>query len=143
MSGHRPFVDIDRLERVLLDAARSGRTVTYGQVLRYFDKGVGRGTVALLCRDLGLVCARNRARGEPELAVLVVRKTDGLPGDGFMASEAAAGRWRGPLGGPEAAAHMRRLQAEVLAHFARGEGARDHDHGPAPRRRLPRRRARA
>ena len=27
-----------------------------------------------LCRDLGAVCERNRARGEPELAVLVVRK---------------------------------------------------------------------
>jgi hypothetical protein len=124
MSGHRPFVDIDRLERVLLDAARSGRTVTYGQVLRYFDKGVGRGTVALLCRDLGLVCARNRARGEPELAVLVVRKSDGLPGDGFMATERAAGSWPGPLTGPEAAAHIRRLQEAVFAHFAPGRRGR-------------------
>lgn len=134
----RPFLDIDRLERVLLEAARSARTVTYSQVLRYFDKGVGRGTVALLCRDLGAVCARNRSRGEPELAVLVVRKADGLPGNGFMVAEAEAGRWQGPLIGPEAESHMRRLQAEVFAHFAGDPPA-----GMADRRRLPRSRSRA
>ena len=48
---------------------------------RSFEPGCGADQLSL-----GPVCERNRARGEPELAVLVVRKSDRLPGEGFFHS---------------------------------------------------------
>ena len=54
------------------------------------------------------------ARGEPELAVLVVRQSDGLPGQGWWVGGAKkhgyTGQWEGPEGGeadPQAAAARR------------------------------------
>ena len=49
------MVDLDRLERVLVHAARERRPLTYGQLLAYFGLRVGRITVGALCRDLGRV----------------------------------------------------------------------------------------
>ena len=49
------MIDLDRLERVLIQAAREGRPVTYGQVLAFFGWKVTQVTVSALCRDLGRV----------------------------------------------------------------------------------------
>ena len=118
MSERAPFVDREKLLRVLRHAARAGRAVTYGQVLAYFGKAVGSANVAALCRELGPICARNREVGEPELAVLVVRKADGVPGEGFFHALRNRGDYHGPSRGPEAEAFARAEQARVFAHFA-------------------------
>ena len=76
-----------------------------------------------LCRDLGAVCERNRARGEPELAVLVVRKADRLPGEGFFHSLWRDGAYDGPATGPAAAAFIRRETERVFAHWAGSSAA--------------------
>ncbi len=70
-----------------------------------------------LCRDLGAVCERNRARGEPELAVLVVRKSDRLPGDGFFHDAWRDGSYDGPATGPEARAYIDALTEAVFAFW--------------------------
>ena len=49
----RRVVDLDRLEGVLLAAARGRRALTYGEVLAFFERRVTRITVGALCRDLG------------------------------------------------------------------------------------------
>jgi hypothetical protein len=113
-----PFVDRDTLMRVLRHAARAGRPVTYGQVLAYFGKQVGSANVAALCRELGPICERNRRAGEPELAVLVVRKADGLPGEGFFTALRNRGDYHGPSDGAQAHAFVQAEQARVFAHFA-------------------------
>lgn len=113
------MVDLERFERVLIQAARERRPVTYGQLLAYFGRKVTRITVGALCRDLGHVCERLEARGEPDLAVLVVRKSDGLPGEGYFTSLRADGLYDGPSSGPEAAALVRRRQEEAFAFYAR------------------------
>ena len=59
------MVDLDRLERVLIQAARERRPVTYGQILAFFERKVTRITVAALCRDLGEVCRRARPPRRP------------------------------------------------------------------------------
>lgn len=117
MPSTSAYLDIDALERLLLRAARSGRALGYGEVLGAFGRRVGRGSVAALCRDLGQVCRRNRERGEPELAVLVVRSGDRLPGEGYFRDLRAKGIYAGPSTGPEAEAIVAELQGRVFAHF--------------------------
>lgn len=112
-------VDLDELERLLIAAARARRSLTYAEVLAHFGLRITPRRVFALCRDLGAVCERNRARGEPELAVLVVRKADRLPGEGFFHSLWREGAYDGPATGPVAAAFIRRETERVFAHWAR------------------------
>ena len=112
------LVDVDRLEALLIEAARARRSLTYAEVLGQFGLRITPRRVYALCRDLSAVCARNRARGEPELAVLVVRKSDRLPGEGFFHSLWRDGTYDGPATGPVAAAFIRRETERVFAHWA-------------------------
>ena len=79
------MIDLARLERVLVQAAREGHAVTYGSVLYLFGLKVGSGTVGHLCRLLGTIDRERALRGEPELACLVVKQSDGEPGVGYFA----------------------------------------------------------
>jgi hypothetical protein len=112
------LVDVDRLEALLTAAARERRTMTYAEVLAHFGIRITPRRVFGLCRDLGAVCERNRARGEPELAVLVVRKADRLPGEGFFHELWRDGLYEGPSTGPEAQSFIRRETEMVFAHWA-------------------------
>ena len=116
------MVDLDRLERALIAAARERRPVTYGRLLAYFERRVTRITVGALCRDLGRLESRREAEGWPELACLVVRKADGLPGGGYFASLRAGGAYDGPDTGPVAEALLHRRQAAAYAWAAGLEG---------------------
>ena len=116
MSG---LVDADALEALLMEAARGRRSMTYAEVLAHFGIRITPRRVFALCRDLGEVCARNRARGEPELAVLVVRKADRLPGEGFFHGYWRDGVYDGPSTGPAASAFIRAETERVFAFFGR------------------------
>jgi hypothetical protein len=111
------LVEVDELEKLLLAAARARRSLTYAEVLAHFGMRITPRRVYALCRDLGAVCERNRARGEPELAVLVVRKSDRLPGEGFFHSFWRDGAYDGPATGPVAAAFIRRETDAVFAYW--------------------------
>ena len=115
------MVDLDRLERVLIQAAREERPVTYGQVLAFFGWRVTQVTVGALCRDLGRVEERRHGEGWPDLACLVVRKSDGLPGEGYFTSLRAAGAYAGPSTGAPAEEFVRRRQA-LAVRWARTRG---------------------
>jgi len=112
------LVDIDRLEALLIEAARARRSLTYAEVLAHFGIRITPRRVFALCRDLGTVCERNRARGEPELAVLVVRKSDRLPGDGFFHGAWRDGSYDGPATGTAARAYIDELTAAVFAFWS-------------------------
>lgn len=120
MQGSAEMVDLERLQRVLVEAARGRRPVTYGQLLAFFERKVTRITVAALCRDLGAVCRRVEADGAPDLACLVVRKSDGLPGEGWFAAERRSSGYDGASLGPEAVRHVRRRQEQAFDYFADG-----------------------
>ena len=105
------MVDLDRLELVLIHAAREGRPVTYGRLLAFFERRVTRITVAALCRDLARVEKRHAGEGWPDLACLVVRKSDGLPGEGYFAALRRDDSYAGPSVGPPAEAFVRGRQA--------------------------------
>jgi hypothetical protein len=112
------LVDIDALEALLIEAANARRSMTYAEVLAHFGIRITPRRVFALCRDLGEVCVRNRARGEPELAVLVVRKADRLPGEGFFHGYWRGGVYDGPSTGPAAEAFIRAETERVFAFFA-------------------------
>jgi hypothetical protein len=111
------IVDVDALEALLIEAARGRRSMTYAEVLAHFGIRIAPRRVFALCRDLGEVCARNRARGEPELAVLVVRKADRLPGEGFFHACWRDGLYEGPCTGAPAQAFIRAETERVFAFF--------------------------
>ena len=107
------MVDLDLLEQRLLAAALAGQPLTYGAILAFFERRVTPVTVRALCRDLGRVCARVEAAGGPDLACLVVRASDGLPGAGYFHGLRAAGRYAGPDTGEPAARFVAAEQARA------------------------------
>ena len=114
------MVDIEQLEKVLLRRARERRSVTYGELLAFFERRVTRITVMAICRDIGEVCRRIEAGGggPEDIACLVVRKSDGLPGEGYFRSLREEGSYDGPSSGPQAEAEIARRQEDVFRHVA-------------------------
>jgi hypothetical protein len=70
----------------LVAAAAAGHALSYSQLLEHLGYGFSRPKMRALCKTLGAVDEDAAARGEPELAVLVVRQSDGLPGQGWWVS---------------------------------------------------------
>lgn len=99
----------DELEALLILKAGNGEAVSYGEVFRWFGHPFQRFQVGQLSAALAEVDRRQRALGRPELASLVVRASDGLPGQGWWLS-LSPGEWPGAFTGPKAAAFVRRAQ---------------------------------
>lgn len=99
----------------LVAAAQAGHALTYSQLLERLGYGFSRPKMRALCTILGAVDAEAAARGEPELAVLVVRQSDGLPGQGWWVAGGARSRgYRGPWEGAQAKAFIAAVQAETF-----------------------------
>ncbi len=107
------MVDLDRLERVLIQAALERRAMTYGQLLGLFERRVTPILVAALCRDLGKQAERRSGAGWPDLACLVVRRSDRLPGEGYFDSLRRDGAYAGPSVGPAAEAFLLARQEQA------------------------------
>ena len=103
--------DVDCVERILVEAALARRTLTYAEMLAALGHGFTRPRMRALCRTLDAIDARRAIGGCAALAVLVVRQSDRLPGQGWwIARPDYSGRWIGP----EAAAHVAGLQANAF-----------------------------
>ena len=102
----------------LVMAAQAGVALTYSEVLERLGYSFSRPKMRQLCAILTAVDEDAEARGEPELAVLVVRQSDGIPGQGWWVSGGARSRgYAGPWEGPEAARFIERVQAETFAFW--------------------------
>jgi hypothetical protein len=71
---------------LLIEAARTRQTFTYGALLTMLGHTFTRPLMRQLCKVLDRIDEDGRAAGEPGLAVLVVRQSDGLPGQGWFVS---------------------------------------------------------
>lgn len=92
--------------------------MTYSELLEQLGYSFSRPKMRQLCAILSEVDREAEARGEPELAVLVVRQSDGIPGQGWWVSGGARERgYAGPWEGPEAARFIASVQAEAFAHW--------------------------
>jgi hypothetical protein len=104
-------------------AAGGGTALTYSELLEHLGYAFSRPKVRQLCAILGAVDDAAEARGEPELAVLVVRQSDGIPGQGWWVEGGARSRrYAGPWEGPEAARFIAAVQAETFAYWRSENG---------------------
>jgi hypothetical protein len=71
-----------------------------------------------LCKVLSFVDDEAEERGEPELAVLVVRQSDGLPGQGWWVGGAKKHAYTGEWEGPKAVKLIRKIQREAFKFWA-------------------------
>jgi hypothetical protein len=100
----------------LVAAAKAGVALTYAELLEHLGYAFSRPKMRQLCAVLGDIDHEAAARGEPELAVLVVRQSDGIPGQGWWVGGGARQRgYEGPWQGPEAARFIASVQAETFA----------------------------
>ena len=138
-----PLADPAEVRAHLVAAAKAGVALSYSELLERLGYPFSRPKMRALCAMLGEVDREAAARGEPELAVLVVRAGDGLPGQGWWVERArrapgttadvrgtsapAQGGARdhdysGPWEGPEAAALIRSVQAETFDYWQSDNG---------------------
>jgi hypothetical protein len=110
-------IDPADVTAILHAAARARTALTYSEVLNALGFAFSRPKMRALCVVLDEVDAGERGAGRVPLACLVVRASDGLPGQGW---------WLGrrdhdaPFVGPAAAAYLAARQAEAFAHWAPG-----------------------
>jgi hypothetical protein len=114
------LADPNEVRALLIAAARAGEAVTYSEALAMLGHHFSRPKMRALCRVLGFVDDEAEARGEPELAVLVVRQSDGLPGQGWWVAGGAEkhghkGNWEGPA----ARKLVKKLQAQAFDYWRR------------------------
>lgn len=107
----------------LVAAARAGVALSYGELLEHLGYRFTRPKMRALCAMLGEIDRDAEARGEPELAVLVVRASDGIPGQGWWVGGGAVSRgYAGPWEGPEAARFIAAVQREIFAYWQSSSG---------------------
>ena len=111
-----PLYDVARIEAILRRAASEGRWLSYSEILLTLGFRFTRPKMRTLCKTLERVDARARARGrgEPELAVLVVREGDGLPGQGWWTGRRD---YQGQWTGVEARAFIDTVQGRAFSYW--------------------------
>ena len=124
MDGAGRIADPNEVRAHLIAAAAARHPLTYSELLAQLGHGFTRPRMRALCKTLGAVDEEAEARGEPELAVLVVRQSDGLPGQGWwVAGGASAHGYDGPWEGPEAVDFSARVQQRTFDYWAATAGA--------------------
>ena len=125
MTAAKPLAEPDEVRAYLVAAARSGVALTYSELLERLGYPFSRPRMRQLCVLLGEVDAIGAARGEPPLAVLVVRQSDGLPGQGWWIGAAREHGYRGAWEGPEARAFIDPLQRECFSYWSQNGTVRE------------------
>ena len=118
MEGASAIADVARVRALLIAAARAGEALSYSEVLAQLGHRFTRPKMRALCQTLTAIDEAGAAAGEPELAVLVVRESDGLPGQGWWTGgHALALGHDGAWEGPEARALVKRLQRQATKYW--------------------------
>jgi len=115
--GPGAIADADGVKALLVAAAREGRAVSYSELLGQLGHRFTRPKMRAVCKTLDAIDADALMRGEPELAVLVVRETDRIPGQGWWVATAAHRNYSGPWTGPEAVNFVRILQEAAFNYW--------------------------
>jgi len=114
--------DRGEVREILIGAARARNALTYSQMLGLLGHRFTRPKMRALCKVLDAIDEDGRAAGEPGLAVLVVRQSDGLPGQGWFVSRShlaqdLPGEWPLEWEGPEAKAYVALHQQEAFEYW--------------------------
>lgn len=117
------LADLAEVRAHLIAAAADGRAITYADLLERLGYRFSRPKMRALCAMLGEIDSEAAERGEPELAVLVVRQSDGIPGQGWWVAGGARERgYAGPWEGPEARRLIAAVQSETFAFWKSRSG---------------------
>jgi len=119
MSEARLLADPQEVRAILIASAQAGLAISYSEVLALLGHDFTRPKMRALCRVLSFVDDEAEERGEPELAVLVVRQSDGLPGQGWWINGAKRHGFTGLWEGPKAAKLIRKLHAQAFDYWSR------------------------
>ena len=120
-----PLADHDEVRAHLVAAAKAGVALSYGELLEHLGYRFSRPKMRALCAMLGDIDREAAARGEPEFAVLVVRQSDGIPGQGWWVGGGARARgYEGPWEGAEAGRFIRDVQGETFAFWQSSNGTK-------------------
>ncbi len=111
--------DAPRIRAILIEAAREGRSVSYSELLGELGFRFTRPKMRAVCKTLEEVDRLAALDGEPDLAVLVVRESDRLPGQGWwVGGTALLLGYDGPWEGAAAARFIREQQQAVFDYWA-------------------------
>jgi hypothetical protein len=114
MSTAGLLADPAEVRSILIASARAGQAISYSEVLGLLGHQFTRPKMRALCKVLAYVDDEAEAHGEPELAVLVVRQSDGLPGQGWWVGGARKHRYTGLWEGPAAMKLVSKLQRHAF-----------------------------
>ena len=112
------LADPDEVRAILISSAQAGESITYSEVLALLGHHFTRPKMRALCKVLAFVDDEAAERGEPELAVLVVRQSDRLPGQGWWISGAKEHDYTGLWEGPRAARLIRKIQRRTFDYWS-------------------------
>lgn len=106
------------VRRLLIEAAGARSAFTYGALLNLLGHTFTRPLMRQLCKVVDRIDEDGRASSEPGLAVLVVRQSDGLPGQGWFVTRTGVYddlplEWEGP----EARRYAEARQAEAFDYW--------------------------
>jgi hypothetical protein len=112
------LADPAEVRAILIASASAGQPISYSEMLSLLGHHFTRPKMRALCKVLGYIDDEAEERGEPGLAVLVVRQSDGLPGQGWWVGSAKKHEYFGPWEGPAAMKLVRALQSRAFEHWA-------------------------
>jgi hypothetical protein len=112
------LADPTEVRAILVASARAGESISYSEVLGLLGHHFSRPKMRALCKVLSFVDDEAEERGEPELAVLVVRQSDRLPGQGWWVGGARKHGYTGLWEGPKAAKLVRKIQKQAFDYWA-------------------------
>ncbi|WP_296611318.1 ribose-phosphate pyrophosphokinase [Sphingomonas sp.] len=119
-SSANSIADVVRVRALLIGAAKAGEAISYSHLLAKLGHRFTRPKMRALCKTLDVIDEAAIAAGEPELAVLVVRESDGLPGQGWWGgARAFVLGYDGPWTGPRAMKLVREQQ-QIAFDYWRG-----------------------
>ena len=105
-----PINDVAAVRALLIEAAKQCRVVSYSELLMELGHRFTRPKMRALCRNLEAIDEAGRDGGEPELAALVVRESDRLPGQGWWVAKVNRLGYEGRWTGKEALAFVKGCQ---------------------------------
>jgi hypothetical protein len=106
--------DVGRIEALVRASAAKCAAMSYSELLLMLGYRFTRPKMRALCKVLDEVDRRAAANGEPELAALVVREGDGLPGQGWWVGRTD---YQGEWTGPAARSFLDSIQAKAFAYW--------------------------
>jgi hypothetical protein len=115
--GPGAIADVARVKALLVAAAKAREAVSYSGLLAELGHRFTRPKMRALCKTLDAIDEAGTAAGEPGLAVLVVRESDRLPGQGWWIHAAATRGYKGAWTGAEAEAFVRSIQRQVFDYW--------------------------